>query len=357
MLDAFFGGLYDGVGAGFIEIRPLLDSSDPRYGTEGRAAESNARRWFLWPKEAKACAQYCLDLSGKMHVYYGVGLRKSNGGGKKADVGCVTALWADVDFKDVPQDAAREKIKSFPIPPSACVRSGGGVHVYWFLVYPAFESSFGVVESINAGILGALGAQLGTQNVDRILRVPGTLNIKGRYGATKPTCEVAWWKPEKRYPLDQFFFIRPKEKDLFKSEVKKEPREAPALTGNPHGIAKCAALMVPVWVPGNRHYMALHVGGWCAHAGLSLQTAIDFVRSICELAADEELPNRLLAVEDSYRKFVAGDAVSGRRLFYDFLAKTFPRDVAARAACVTEILESVATENTERKGCLNSANS
>lgn len=356
MLDAFFGGLYEGVGAGFIEIRPLLDSSDPRYGTpEGRAAESNARRWFLWPKERASCVRYCLDLSGKMHVYYGVGLRKSQGG-KKADVGCVTALWADVDFKDVPQDAAREKIRSFPIPPSACVRSGGGVHVYWFLTYPAFESSFGVVESINAGILGALGAQLGTQNVDRILRVPGTLNIKSRYGTTKPMCEVAWWKPAHRYADDQFFFIRPKEKDLFANKEKSEPRAWPTMTGNAAGIRKCAELMVPVWTPGSRHYTALHVGGWCAHAGLSLQMATEFVRAICELAADEELPNRILAVEDSYRKFVAGDAVTGRRLFYDFLAKTFPRDVAARAACITEILESI-TPETERKGCLNSANS
>lgn len=357
MLDAFFGGLYDGVGAGFIEIRPLLDSSDPRYGTqEGRAAESNARRWFTWPKESQSCVQHCLDLSGKAHVYYGVGLRKSRGG-KKDDVGCVTTLWADVDFKDVPRDEALKKIKFFPIPPSACVRSGGGVHVYWFLVYPAFESSFGVVESINRGILESLGAQAGTHNADRILRVPDTLNIKDRYGNPKPKCEISYWQPQRRYPLDTFFFIRPKEKDLFVAEGKKEPRAMPVLTGNPHGIAKCARLMVPVWVPGNRHYMALHVGGWCAHAGLSLETASSFVEAICTLAADEEMPNRLLAVADSYRKYVAGDAVSGRRLFYDFLAKTFPRDVAARAACVTEILESIAPENTERKGCLNSANS
>ena len=357
MLDAFFRGLYEGVGAGFIEIRPLLDSSDPRYGTqEGRAAESNARRWFSWPNEAKACIQYCLDLDGKMHVYYGVGLRKSRGGGKKADVGCVTSLWADIDFKDVPQDEARQKIRSFPVPPSACVRSGGGVHAYWFLVYPAFESSFGAVEAINAGILEAFGAQLGTQNVDRILRVPGTTNIKSRYGNAKPRCEVAWWKPAHRYPLDQFSFVKPKEKDLFGGEMKKVPRDRPTLSAGSTDIRKCAALMVPVWTPGSRHYMALHVGGWCAHAGLSLETAIDFVRSICELASDEEAPNRVLAVEDSYRKFVAGDAVSGRRLFYDFLARTFPRDVAARAACVTEILESIAPE-TERMGCLNSANS
>lgn len=349
---AFFRGLYEGVGAGFVEIRPLLESSDPRYGTpEGRAVESQARRWFAWPREIDACARHCHDLDGKLHVYYGVGLRNVIGGGKKSDVGCVTSVFADVDFKDVPRELALQKIQIFPVTPSACVRSGGGVHVYWFLKEPVYASRLGDLEETNRGILLALGAQTGPQNADRILRVPGTLNIKAAYPDPKPRCEVSWWRPANRYSFDRFQFVRPKARDLF-ANTPHTPRTSPEGSIASDRIRGCAQLLAPVWIPGNRHYIALHVGGWCAHAGLSLDSALELVRATCDLAHDEEASNRILAVTDSYRKFVSGDAVTGRRLFYEFLVQTFPHAVAARAAAITEILEAYMPElDVERKGC------
>ena len=158
----FFEALYSDVGAGYIEIRPLLDGSDPKSKTEeGMRLEARARRWFLWPRETAACARHCADLDGRFHVYFGVALRKRDGGGRKADVGCATAVFADVDFKDVHKDAAHAALKEFPLAPSACVRSGNGVHVYWFLSEPVFESRFAELERVNRAALVRVGAQVG----------------------------------------------------------------------------------------------------------------------------------------------------------------------------------------------------
>jgi hypothetical protein len=353
--QAFLEGLYEGVGAGFIEIRPLLDPGDPLHGTpEGRKAESGYRRWFAWPKEIAACAQHCKDLSGRFHVYYGVGLRTRIGGGAKDDVGCVTAVFADVDFKDVPHDEAHSRIKAFPLSPSACIRSGNGVHVYWFLKEFVYRSGFGGIEAVNRGVLDILGAQVGPQNADRVLRVPGTLNIKARYPSPKPVCEVSWWQPSSRYDINEFAFAKPKERDLFLRTQAGVPRAEPGGTVDGDKLRACAGLFVPVWIPGCRHCFALHLGGWCAHAGFSFDTAQALVHEICRLAKDEEAWNRATAVADSYRKFMAGDAVTGRKMLFDFLGANFPPEVSARAAAFVAVLKSLLpkADVAERVECL-----
>jgi hypothetical protein len=354
--QTFFEGLYQGVGAGFIEIRPLLDSGDPLYGTpEGRKAEAGARRWFAWPKEVAACAQHCKNLSGRFHVYFGVGLRTRLGGGAKDDVGCVTAVFADVDFKDVPRDDAHRRIKAFPLSPSACVKSGNGVHVYWFLKDPVYRSGFGGLEAVNRGVLEFLSAQVGPQNADRILRVPETINIKAQYPPPKPVCEVSWWHSDYRYELGQFAFVNPKERDLFKVPPA-VPRPAPKGSIDGDRLSACAGLLVPVWIPGCRHYFALHLGGWCAHAGFSFDTAQALVIEICRQAKDEEAWNRATAVADSYRKFVAGNAVTGRKSFFDFLSENYPPEVSARAAAFVAVLQGCLpkADVAERAECLDS---
>ena len=339
----FFEALYSGVGAGYIEIRPLLDGSDPKRKTEeGMRLEARARRWFLWPRETAACARHCADLDGRFHVYFGVALRKRDGGGRKADVGCATAVFADVDFKDIHKDAAHAALKAFPLAPSACVRSGNGVHVYWFLAEPVFESRFAELERVNRAALVRLGAQTGPQNVDRLLRVPGTANIKPAYPDPKPVAEVAWWHQETRRRLEDFSAAFPAP----------PPAEAVALAPCEPGPArpfvlrsievpeaslrKMAQTLSEIWIPGFRHYLALHVGGWCSHAGFSADSAFRLMELICAIAGDEEESDRLEAVRDSYRKSVAGEKVAGFTALLALVKDSFPPALASRAAAVLE---------------------
>lgn len=199
----FFGALYQGVGGSFIEIRPLLDSSDPRKKTdESQKLEASARRFFAIEKDGPSkSAEYCLSLQG-FHVYFGVGLRAKPGKGTKDNVGCVTAAFADVDFKHVPKDQAIANLRALPFKPSIIVLSGNGAHVYWLLSDPVYQSGLSKLEALNRAILSACGAQVGTQDATRILRVPGTANIKPEYPDPKPITQVVLFEPSRRYSLE-----------------------------------------------------------------------------------------------------------------------------------------------------------
>ncbi|MET8172820.1 hypothetical protein [Streptomyces clavifer] len=124
-------------------------------------------------------------------------------GGKDLAHG-LTFLWADGDFGDVghkpgpdemphPEDAdhVREIVASSGLPePSGWVLSGGGFNPMWMLdqAHIITDDDRAGVESMTAGLQTILGAaayghgctwdtQVG--NLDRLMRVPGTVNRKG----------------------------------------------------------------------------------------------------------------------------------------------------------------------------------
>lgn len=343
----FLNGLYKGVGAGFIEIRPLLDSSDPHHHTEvGARMEGRARRWFAWPIEAAACAEYCTSISGgDLHVYFGAALRRRHGGGTKADIGCATAVFADIDFKDVPKESAQEALRKIPFEPSICVRSGNGVHVYWLLRDPIYTSGFAELERVNREVLLAVRAQVGPQNVDRLLRVPGTANIKPKYGAPKPIAEVSHWKPDLSYRLEEFTAAFPPRPEMGPPKRAFSPAPAstlPAAELPEEKIRKMAHYLTEIWVTGFRHYEALHVGGWCAHAGFDEASAVALIQAVCEEASDEEASNRIGAVRDSYRKYEAGLPVAGFPALLELVKDSFPPVFITRMALVLEIMRGFA---------------
>lgn len=338
----FLEALYEGIGAGFIEIRPLLDGEDPRKGSnEGKKLQSDARRWFRWPNELEKCVAYFKSINGKdFHMYYGVALRKNTTGGSKSDVGCCTAVFADVDFKDVTPEETKKLLREFPFKPSLIMKSGNGVHVYWLLMEPATASSFEKLESINKRMLAYLKAQRGPQDVSRVLRLPGTVNIKKKYPDPKPITEVTWFRPENRYILDDFEQYLPEAAPTKTYSVpaphahsgngastSASPQE-PDYEIDEELVDEAAMLIKKVWSQGSRHLVALHVAGWCAHAGYTRASAERLMLRICELAEDAETDDRLAAVRDSYAKYMAGQKVSGYTSLQKLIEDSFSEVVA-----------------------------
>lgn len=335
----FFSALYDGVGAGFIEIRPILDDDDPRRNTEdGKRLQAKARRFFRWPKEGPHAAAYVESIKDKdFHMYFGVALRKDSHGGGKKNVGCCTAVYADVDFKDVEPDVVRKLLAEFPCKPSIVVKSGNGLHVYWLMKEPLMESSFPRLETLNRAMLKHLRAQIGTQDCSRVLRVPGTANIKKKYADPKPVTTVSYWHPEWRYTLDDLEQYLPPE-DLrpvktYVLEKSDTPQNGTPRQGAPDApsfeledaiIDECAGILSKVWLDGHRHNIALHVAGWCAHAGYSPASAEKLMQHICAAAGDVETEDRITAVRHSYQKFMAGERVAGFTALEKMAKDSFP---------------------------------
>jgi len=128
------------------------------------------------------------EFNGKYNVYFGVALRKDNTSGKKENCALLTALFVDIDYGNEGHkkesifpdyNTALDYINSYPIQPSILVHSGHGFQLYWLLKQPVELTSETIpyVEDILKRLSLSLGGD-STHNVDRIFRIPGTINIK-----------------------------------------------------------------------------------------------------------------------------------------------------------------------------------
>jgi len=146
--------------AGLIEIRPLPPGRHPI-------------RFF---PTVGAAMNYAYSLDHKADVYFGAGtrLRKS---GTKADVREIPGVWADCDKPD-----AVEKLNSFSFRPTIEIEtSPGRQHAYWLFKEPLLiegDSTIATVEGVLRGIAAILGSDLAVCEVARIMRMPGTHNVK-----------------------------------------------------------------------------------------------------------------------------------------------------------------------------------
>jgi len=111
------------------------------------------------------------------NMYFGPALR-SDVSGTKASVVGAKALWVDIDNLNKP---------AMTFPPSAIVFSGHGHHCYWFLEAPAMGSD--LIEELNQILLADIPqADKACWNSNRLLRVPGSMNIKP--GLSPVKCEL-----------------------------------------------------------------------------------------------------------------------------------------------------------------------
>jgi len=85
--------------------------------------------------------------------------------------------------------------------------------------------------------------------------------------------------------------------------------EAPELSQKVVGEA--TKLLLPHWQEGRRHWLALYLAGACARSGYTQEQAAHLVHTIAERARDNELPDRLRAVETTYKRLHEGVTVVG----------------------------------------------
>lgn len=154
---------------------------------EIRTAKEKPPRQYYFESEEKA-AELCYELCNQgIDVYFGVNPRVGQGG-KKDNVHWVTSFHAEIDYgsnhaKDSihkTYEDALLKINAFNPKPTIVIHSGGGFHCYWALQSPVKVSDYSVqqLEAINKGLTRKLGGDVGTQDISRVLRVPGTYNFK-----------------------------------------------------------------------------------------------------------------------------------------------------------------------------------
>jgi hypothetical protein len=122
----------------------------------------------------------------------------------KTDIGSIEYLLADLDPRhDETSEAAKDRyltaLNSFIPAPSAIIDSGNGIQCLWKLKEsielpeatekddkgkPKYdEATLKLIEGIelrSTALMQRLGSVAGTQNIDRILRLPGTTNLPNK---------------------------------------------------------------------------------------------------------------------------------------------------------------------------------
>jgi hypothetical protein len=130
--------------------------------------------------------------------------RRGPNGRNKGNVGWITGLHADVDFKDhdTPSEEILQRIDHALLPASFVVETGGGVHAYW-LFREAEEATPETVTRIEAALrrlADHVGGDPSCAEISRLMRVPGTVNYKRE---TPASIRVRQRRPAARYELEE----------------------------------------------------------------------------------------------------------------------------------------------------------
>jgi len=123
-----------------------------------------------------------------LDVYVGVNPRVGSRS-QKSNIHWIAAFHAEIDYgttghkKESEYDNYEDAlagIMAYEIQPTVINHSGGGFHCYWVLNDPPkiSEISIKAIENVNKALTVKLKGDVGTQNINRVLRVPGTFNFK-----------------------------------------------------------------------------------------------------------------------------------------------------------------------------------
>lgn len=178
-----------------IEIRAIRSACAP----DSNASPVTLRRWLARDELRDAYRELATHNQSGSNIYFGVNPRSEHGGTKN-DIKSCAALWADLDECTVAD--ARSHWQRIGMEPSFVIDSGHGVHLYWKLRAPIDLQNTDKRSEIE-GLLKNLYAELesdSTQDVTRLLRLPGFQNVKR---APVP-CRIAEFNPEQTFQLAEF---------------------------------------------------------------------------------------------------------------------------------------------------------
>jgi hypothetical protein len=176
------------------------------------------------PASERELERFLTEHEGSKNIYYTLNRTRGPMTKKpfKADIAFVDFLHADLDPRPgEPERTAFRRIiqtlRNSKLPwPTFMVASGNGVQVGWRLKNPVALPDAGAerdrmvadLESRNAAILTALDEHTGTQNIDRLLRLPNTMNLpnakKLKDGRVPAMATLLSFTRTAAYDLDQF---------------------------------------------------------------------------------------------------------------------------------------------------------
>jgi putative DNA primase/helicase len=161
--------------------------------------------------DVEAAAAWALEQGAEnRNIYWTVNVCASGAIRKPTKSEITAARFAHVDI-DPPKDGSpldkvkvKAALESSRLPPSVLINSGNGLQALWTLDHP--ERDLDRVEGLNKALARHWGGD-NCHNIDRLLRLPGTINWpnqrKRERGCVPVRALLASHHPERRYTLDE----------------------------------------------------------------------------------------------------------------------------------------------------------
>jgi P4 family phage/plasmid primase-like protien len=182
--------LNDSVEAALTFLRLI---AQPHDWIEVRLLPAQLSRWFQLADDegTRSILRWAMARNRQAdapdNVYVGINPRKAHGLRGDSNVAVFRSLFADFDGGTTPDEAlARIRVAGLP-EPSIVIVSGGGTHVYWLLNQPMTDAADWKARM--AGIIKAVGSDKSIRNPERIMRGPGSDNVKPDR-AGRPPCRI-----------------------------------------------------------------------------------------------------------------------------------------------------------------------
>jgi hypothetical protein len=195
--------------------------------------------------DKKELIHFIDSLQGKRNIYFQVNPVKEQVSKKtsKDDIKTLSWLHVDIDPRDgypIEDERVRilEKLQNSPLKPTVIIDSGGGYQAFWKLKEPVLvEGNIFELENHNKTLEGFFAADA-CHNIDRIMRVPGTINLptnkKQGKGRTETLAKLINFG-EEVYELSDFSEFKPLP-ERFYSLLDDDPEVRRRWQGNPDGL-------------------------------------------------------------------------------------------------------------------------
>jgi putative DNA primase/helicase len=213
-----------------VDTRPMLIAIDPNDGRIAARTLSNGRE----------INTFVAQWNAERNIYYAANATRGylDKKAQKEDVYAIEYLLSDLDPVGAESpEAAKQRylaqLESFTPRPTMLMDSGNGLQALWQLKTPILlgepvqlatpikvrgklitrqfspedQAKIADVEARSAAFMRRLGAPTGTQNIDRILRLPGTLNLPSKAKREKgrvPCYTRLLWFEWSKYSLQEF---------------------------------------------------------------------------------------------------------------------------------------------------------
>lgn len=276
------------------------------------------------------------------------------------------AAWCEIDFKGaghkgatIEEAEARKRLMEFPLKPSIIQLSGGGIQIFWLGKEPIEGNDLWRLKAVNKAVATCLGADKQSVDLARILRIPGTMNLK--YSPPRQV-QITWLRLENRYTLDDFDFLPVESPETPSPQAgpttassesttvpigpsaSSKPNPAPKVDLNEEQIAKIGDLFGEIWIPGLMHKMAMCVAGMLVNRGVKLEST----RQIVARASNKvggETEKRLKDAADTYEKWYRNEKVTGATELEAFIREHTPAAFTDKAISILEKVKKVLPKN------------